>query len=448
MQYVLALDCGSTNFKAALFDDGLQRLSQAARPLPSLNYGAQCVELDAEETWQIASALLQQTCQQAGVTFSQVARLAITSQAQTFLLLDEQNQPLTPLISWLDRRADGLAAHLRAALGDEFARHCSFAEPMPQLQVAKLFWLHKNAPDLLARAACIASLPTWLALRLGAPAALDDNLAAMSGLYSLPAQAYWPAALALCGVSEAQLPSVVPVGSALPAGAPRLTLAGNDQTCGAYGNDCQLNAWVATLGTALVAYRRAGQSPGPYHPRGCWGPYPGGGYYELAVRDFGCAALDWARTLLFPLGPLEQFMTAAAQAAPGSAAPPLFYPDLTGSPTAWVGEGTAGERALAVLEGISFSLRGLLFDELGADQRLERLIVTGGGSRSDFWLQLLADILGVAVQRAAGDALLGAARLALPAVEPPHSAPPATWQPRAQQAGFYQALYHLWHAHL
>ena len=477
--YTLALDCGSTHFKAALFDESLHRLAEAKLPVQSLAYRTDRIELGAEEIWQSTLELIRLTCQQAGLDTSQVAQFSITSQAQTFLLVDETGAPITPLISWLDSRAKALVPQLQHALGKDFAHHCSFASPLAELQLAKLLWLRKHSPELVDRARLIAPLPTWLTLRLGGVAAIDDNIAAMSGLYSLHTRGYWRSALELCGVPESKLPGLVKAGTPIwvNQACPELALspqtviilAGNDQTCGAYGNGCRAGVadkehpwadkehpwadkehpWIATLGTALVVYRLAGPTPGPYHPSGCWGPYPGGGYYELAVQNYGCAALDWALKILFPGQELTAFFSSAQSiAANWQAVPPFFYPDQMGSPSAWVGVGSQPERAMAVLEGIGFNLRRLVFDELDAGESVEsgfeKLIVTGGGSRNDFWMQLLADILDVPIQRGFGDGLLGAAWLASPDVKPPQNFKPQTWLPDIAKVAFYRDQYEQW----
>lgn len=442
---ILSLDCGSTNFKAALFDGGLHRLAEAKLPVQSLSHGIDRVELDPGEVWRTTVELLELTCQRIGLSFDQVTRLAITSQAQTFLLLDENGEPLTPLISWLDRRAVELLPQVQQALGKDFSQHCSFSSPLAQMQVGKLLWIKQFAPDLLARTRLIAPLPTWLGLRLGSVAAIDSDIAAMSGLYSLQSGGYWQPALELCGIQGNQLPALVKAGTALPSSRQDLILAGNDQTCGAIGNDCQRDVWVVALGTALVAFRLAGRNPGPFHATGCWGMYPLGGYYEYAVQNYGCAALDWAHQALFPGGDMGDFFTSAQKAMPSTPTTRLFfYPDQIGTPSAWIGDGSPAEMALSVLDGIGYALRSLIFDELGATGGLHKLIVTGGGSRSDFWLQLLADILGIGIQRGDGDSLLGAARLASPETVPPQGASSPIWLPDPARAAAYNDNYGYW----
>ena len=53
--------------------------------------------------------------------------------------------------------------------------------------------------------------------------------------------------------------------------------------------------------------------------------------------------------------------------------------------------------ARAVLEGVTFSLRECLDLLCGLGQSCTRVRVSGGGSRSAFWRQMMADVFGVEI---------------------------------------------------
>ena len=431
--FLLAVDCGSTNLKAAVFDQYLERLSEVSVGVEYLVNDATRVEFDPEATWCSFVELVHLACRKGGIEPHQLLDVSLASQAQTFVVLDAKDKCLTPFISWMDRRADAEAAEIAGRLGVAFHQHCSFSPPIPQLQVAKLLWLQRREPGLLSASCRILSLPGYLAWRLGGVNAVDVNLAAMGGLYSMVRQHWWPEALTLCGLSTAQLPAIVDVGDAVPlqtsccevrlSDGTEVVLAGNDQTSGAFGNNCHSGDMVVTLGTALVAYRHAGQSRGPFHPRGCWGPYPGGGYYELAVRDEGCKALDWAREELLPGANVSEFDDRARRGyrqvlgqtggCGNEGSTCLFFPEKMRTAAAWSSGGGTEEMAYAVLEGIGFLLRSLIEEELGTCGMPEAVCMTGGGSKSGVWLQILADVMGCRTYRGQGDSLYGAALMAL-----------------------------------
>ncbi|MCG2659972.1 MAG: hypothetical protein L6437_06990, partial [Kiritimatiellae bacterium] len=86
--YILALDCGSTNFKAAVFDRSLRRLGECSEPLRYIVRGPQRVEFDPEVAWRISVRLIRKVCTQAGLSTEAVGRVVLTSQANTFCALD------------------------------------------------------------------------------------------------------------------------------------------------------------------------------------------------------------------------------------------------------------------------------------------------------------------------------------------------------------------------
>jgi xylulokinase len=421
---ILSIDCGSTNLKAALYDKNLRPVAQHSVPLVYDRRDAVHAEFDADRLWEAFQGLVTALLEKAGAPLKTVTHVAMGSQAQTFCLLDGRDRPLTPFISWMDVRAGVEAGELETAFGAAFHRHCSFAPPSPALQLSKMLWVRRHQPSVWAAARRLVSMPGFLYLKLSGLNILDTNLAAMSGLYSQATGTWWQDALDLAGIPPAWLPGLKPAGGAWRASISlagqtaepvMLVPCGNDHTAGAVGNGCRPGEVIVTFGTALVAYSRAGNEPGPYHPGGCWGPYPLGGFYELAASSHGCSALDWAREVLLPGRPASEFDALALTATPGSGGV-RFHPARARTDSAWVGDGSQAERARAVLEGILFTLRRMLERDVRAP-RDRQVCALGGGSKSAIWMQLAADILGCTVRRGAGDSLLGAAALAAGSAE-------------------------------
>ncbi|MBN1437471.1 MAG: FGGY-family carbohydrate kinase [Sedimentisphaerales bacterium] len=448
---ILAIDCGSTNFKAAVFDHQLQRLAEASAPVEYLIHTPQRAELDAELIWQKTIELITNLCDHAGITTSQITTISLTSQAQTFTYLNDQNQPLMPFISWLDQRGSEEAQFIQKQLSPLFHHHCSFPTPN-QLQLTKMLWTQKNVPGLLTNAAHLVSLPGFIIRKLGGPNLIDRNLAAMSGLLSLQSGQWWPQAIQLLNIPTKLLPEIIDVGQSIHVLSPcpdiplspdlTIVSAGNDQTAGAYANQAHDGTVIVTLGTALVAYRFAGTQPGPYAPDSVWGPYPSGGFYELAVSNFGCEALDWAHRQILPQTKTAEFFAAAQQIDSPTDDLPLFYPHKIAQSDPWTTDASVPQKAFTTLEGIAFNLRKLINSELGIKSP-PSLSVTGGGNQSPFWLQMIADILDCPVNRAPGDSLLGAAAMAKPQAIAHQKQNENTIKPNPKHAD-YQQRYQRW----
>lgn len=426
---ILGIDLGSTSFKAAVVDSQLRVRGFAAREVEHQFADGGRAELAVTE----ATAALRQTIRaalaSAGIGGGKLHAAAITSQAQTFTLLNNRGRAGMPFVSWQDTRAARVCERLkRGSELRDFGRHCSFGSLIPPLQVCQLRHLRETQPRLLSAAEAIVCLPTYFIRQWCGAAVIDDNLAAMTGLYSLKLGAWWPVALRVCGVEPGQLPRVLPIGGVagrtlssagafgLPKGLP-VILAGNDQTAGAYAARLDENRGVLlTLGTAQTAYVCTDKLPrsAPHLIRG---PFPERRFYRMAADSCGGSVINWAKTILAGGTTDEDFFALAVKASPGCAGL-RFEPDLDAGKGAWnhlALHHAPADFARSVLESLSRRMAGLIND-LGVRLSEQRVFVAGGGSENALWVRILSETLGVKLNVAEGRPCIGAARLALKAL--------------------------------
>jgi xylulokinase len=414
---IVAVDCGSTNMKAALYGSEGNRMAEASRPLPYTIQTRTRVELSPEAVWGCFLDLIHDLCGKTAVTHREIRRIAFTSQAQTFTTVDPEGKAVTPFIGWADVRAQEEAKELQTLLGKDFHRLSGSPALSPMHVTSKVLWMRRG--HSLNSTMRIVSLPSFLAMLLGAVHATDRNLAAMTGLYSISEKQWSSKMMEAAGVETRQLGILVEPGAVLEKTDIRrcrdfspdldIVMACNDHTAGAVGCGCRQGHPTLTLGTAGVLYRYAGERPGPFSRSGLWGPYPLGGYYELLCLNHACSALDWADQFLHGSVDSPRFAGSARKAQTNENSP-LFYPDAQGSADAWLGNGTVEQRAYSVLEGIGFALRHLAGENFYAEG--EPIMVLGGGSRLDHWVQIAANIFEHTMVCASGDGLDGAAQLA------------------------------------
>jgi sugar (pentulose or hexulose) kinase len=418
---ILAVDAGSTTFKAAAYTEALEEMATACVPTPYSHRRDDCCQMPVESVTKAVVRLRDELMRDLNLAAADW-RVAVTGQAQTFAVLGETEEERLPFISWMDVRAGLQSRWLEERIGPGFHRHCSFSRPLPELMLTKLVSAHQARRNFPGAGDRCLPLVSFVGELLTGVCVLDTNQAAMTGLYSLEHQDWWPQALELAGTTAAHLPRLVPAGVPLPATAeltPGHTVrafvpCANDQTAGALGAGLERGRLLVTLGTALVVYRRTGTDPGPYTPEGCWGPYPGSGYYELATSDHGGKALLAARGKLMPGAPLTSVDALAVEGREAlSIDAPVFFPSLADREP-WKPfsrpEADLPVLCYAVLEGIAFELR-LLLEHL-CETIPDSLAVAGGGARSPFWRQVLADVLACRITTTEGNPVHGAAVLA------------------------------------
>ena len=96
------------------------------------------------------------------------------------------------------------------------------------------------------------------------------------------------------------------------------------------------------------------------------------------------------------------------------------------------------------MQGICFNAREMLQQDFEGDSGGEPMVVIGGGSKSNFWLQILANVLNRAIRRGEGDILLGAAMMARPVIKPPTPTPGAITLPDPGFVTQYENVFRAW----
>jgi xylulokinase len=424
---ILGIDLGSSLFKAVLFDGEGRALGTGAAPVAYLPDLGNRVEMPVMETGEAFRRCIAEALAGAGVAAGCLTGIAIASQAQTFTVRSPDGVARFPFMSWRDSRCKGDNG-AAAALAD-FGRHSSCAECVDCLTVAQLEHGRRHATVTVGPQDLVLFLPSWFIMQLTGCAVTDTNIAAMSGLYSLPDGTWWADALRLCGITPRNLPALTGIGAiagritaaadafGLPPGIP-VILAGNDQTAGAYGAAIDRErAALVTLGTAQVVYACRRELPPP-SPGVIRGPYPGGLFYQLASDAYGAGTINWACTVL-PGCKTPQELDRAAAAAPEDCHGVIFVPDGPAGTGRWTGTANPGatvaDQARAVFVCLSDRFAAML--ERMSFTADSKMMVAGGGSRSAPWMECLQKRIGIPLSRCTdADPARGAFRMALAAI--------------------------------
>jgi sugar (pentulose or hexulose) kinase len=173
-----------------------------------------------------------------------VAAVGVTGMGEAGVLLDDGNQPLTPVIAWHDDRDRALVDQLAADLGGEaFTSHTGLPV-RPQWSLTKHRWLNEHHPGA-RRAVRRLGIPEWVVVALGGEPVSEFSLASRTGWLDLTTADWWPQALDWSGLPPALLPPLAhagaPLGCVSAAWAPGrlagavLTVAGHDHLVAAVG---------------------------------------------------------------------------------------------------------------------------------------------------------------------------------------------------------------------
>jgi sugar (pentulose or hexulose) kinase len=476
---LLGIDIGTTHCKTGLFLPNGELVRLAARPTVARHAPAGYAYYDPDELWATVAGAVREIVEPGAA----IDAVGIASMAETGLLLERATGlARTPLLPWFDQSAAPQAARLRVGRPPLEALAHTGLQPSFKTGLAKLLWWCDAQPPQLSGAVWL-SVADFIAQRLTGALATDYSLAGRTGAFQLATHTWDAAWLHAWGLSVDLFPCLQPPGSlaghTLPAaqaatglrsGVP-VAIAGHDHVVAAFaGGAVQPGRVFDSMGTAETLVGAL-----PERPLGLPDLESGlaFGHHVLPNTMFWMGGLsmaggsvEWARALLNEPALSYADLNALVAALPDAPSGLVYFPYLAGSGTphadgavrgAVIGlTPSTGRAALAraVFEGAAFELEFIRrAAEAATGQAISLIRAAGGGTRSQPWMQIKADVSNCRyeVPALADTTLLGAALIggwaagvyasapaALAALTLP---PPRVVRPRPAQHAAYQRLY-------
>jgi erythritol kinase len=417
----LCIDAGTSVIKAVLIDETGRELALARQSVAVARPGPGYAEQDMGAVWEAVVSVSRAITQQ---NFAEVDGIATTAQGDGCWLVDGTGEPVGPAILWNDGRAHEVIEQWRAEgiIAEAFRTSGSVA--YPGLPNAIWRWLQVCDPQVLERARWSLTCNGWLYFKMTGEIAADLSDAS-NPFCDIVERRYSPELLSLYGVEQhthllpeiarTQPPSRAILRHAAQALGVRAgirvvtapydivaTAAGSG--CVAPGEGCLILGTTACPEVITSDAGREGAAAGTTIAL-----YADNLYLRAMPTLTGCEALDWTAATLRAES-LEDLSRMAAQApvgAHGVVCVPYFSPAGERSPflapaaqASFLGVSlthTREDMARAVFEALSFAIRECFLT--ASAKPLERVTICGGGSRSDFWCQLIADVCGCGVLR-------------------------------------------------
>src|SRR5581483_5960975 len=216
MQYVLALDQGTTSSRAIVFDRSGAIRGTAQQEFRQIFPQPGWVEHDATEIWATQSGVMHEALAKAGLRPAEIAAIGITNQRETTVVWDRRTgRPIANAIVWQDRRTAGLCDALReAGHAPKIAARTGLVVDA-YFSGTKLKWLLDNVPGARERAArgelAFGTIDSWLVWNLtaGARHVTDASNASRTMLYDIHRGQWDDELLALLDIPRSVLPEVV-----------------------------------------------------------------------------------------------------------------------------------------------------------------------------------------------------------------------------------------------
>jgi xylulokinase len=428
----MGLDIGTTGAKAMVFDQGGRILSSAYREYPMLHPQPGWLELNPAQVWQMVKEAVSQAA--AGARSDPVKAFAISTLGEAAVPIGRDNAILDNSIIGFDNRCTDLFD--RWVTGQDRAEIMRITgQPPSQIYtIVKLMWIKQNQPDLYSKLARYVTFGDFAHLMMGLEPCIDHSMAARTMAFDIHTKQVSRKMCQWAGVRpevfSKPLPTGAPVGelgqkAAAELGLPKgcLVVAGaHDQPAGALGSGVtRPRVAMDATGTvecfAVAMDRPVVNKTMLENNLACYPHAAEGLYVALAFNFTGGSLFRWLRDTFAQAELAEaqragrdvyEVLTEQMSKEPTDL---FFVPHFTMSGTphfdpnpvgAVVGLTLSTQRAeflRAALEGISYEMKLNLDILRRAGAQVEEFRAIGGGAKSDFWLQLKADMFNCRVVR-------------------------------------------------
>jgi xylulokinase len=422
---LLGIDVGTTGCKAAVFSEEGRLLASAyeeydvQRPQPGR------AELDAVEVWAKVKRTINEVVSSSAL--DPVKALAVSSLGEAVVPVTEDHQVLGSSILNFDARGEEYLESLSRILPNERLYRINGNTLGNHYGLTKLKWIKEHQPDLYERADKFLLWGSFVSFMLGAEPVVDHSLANRTLLFDIDREAWSEELLALAGLDRSKLPDTAPSGTVmgmvsdrvagelgLPSNVSIVTGA-HDQCANAVGcGVIQEGHAVYGMGTFICITPVFSQrrEPAVMIERGLNTEHHAvPGKYVSFIYNQGGSLVKWFRDT-FAAGEHRQAEAAGREVYADlfselperpsgimilphftTTGPPEFVSDSCGVIAGLRLETSRGDVLKGILEGTTFYLKECVESLSPTGIEIADFRAVGGGSKSDAWIQICADIM-------------------------------------------------------
>lgn len=446
--YMLGVDIGTTSTKAVLFSEQGKVIQHENIGYPLHTPDISTAEQNPDEIFHAVLQAIKNIIKDH--SDKPLLFISFSSAMHSVIAIDEDDQPLTPVITWADNRSEAWAHKIK----DEWNGHEIYKRtgtPIhPMSPLSKITWLVNEYPEIASKTKKYIGIKEYIFKKFFDQYVVDYSLASAMGMMNLHTLDWDEEALTVAGITKAQLSILVPTTKQFTNCNAKLAkqIGINPQTPFIIGasdgvlsnlgvNAIKEGEIAVTIGTS-GAIRTIIDKPKTdvkgrifcyaltEHHWVIGGPVNNGGMIFRWIRDeFASSEIETAKRL--GIDPYEVLTKIAERVRPGADGllfhpylsgerAPLWNPDVRGSFFGLTMSHKKEHMIRAALEGVIYNLYTVYLALLECmESPVTRIQATGGFSRSEIWRQMMADIFesDVVVPESYESSCLGACILGL-----------------------------------
>lgn len=454
MRCLLGIDLGSTSLKAVAFNKEGHIVAKGTSPTVVEHLDKEHPEWafwHPDRFWEgVVSAVKQVTAKLDDP--GDIKGVAVTGFGMDGLPLDKEGDWLYPFISWHCSRTLPQSKEFGELVSGKQIFQKTGKQVAQIDSLYRLMWMKENKPDILAKTDKWLLVEDFINNKLCGSKTIDYSMGWCTSMMDIQKKEWLKDILECAGLDEAILPEILPSGTrigevhktaslatGLKMGTPVL-LGGHDYICaalamGAFTRECLMDV-TGTWEMVVNGSDRANLSNEVYQQglnveshvakdRFCvFGSAVSSDMIEWFRRNFGFGE---AAVSCGNVGREWKLLIETAQSAPCGSNGVIFLPHFSGagapvyddeSKGAFVGLTNIADRACmlrAMFEGLTFQMKEMVEAvENAVNSFFETVVVTGGATKNEFWMQMKADIINKTIVICDGEesSALGAAMIA------------------------------------
>lgn len=352
---------------------------------------------------------------------SQIAGISFGGQMHGLVVLDKNDDIIRPAILWNDGRTGKETEYLNNVIGkkklSDYTANIAFAG----FTAPKILWMKNNEPENFEKIEKIMLPKDYLAYKLSNTFCTDVSDASGMLLFDVKNKCWSTEMMEICGVKESQLPKIYEsyevVGNLTKEVAEELGLSENvkiiagagDNAAAAIGTatvgDGMCNISLGTSGTVFIASEKFGvddnnalhsfaHADGNYHLMGCM--LSAASCNKWWIEEI-LQTKDYNNELnnIKNLGKNKVFFLPYLMGERS----PHNNPDARGCFIGMSMDTTRREMSQAVLEGVAFALRDSFEVAKSLGIEINSTKICGGGAKSKIWVEIIANVLNIDVEK-------------------------------------------------
>jgi xylulokinase len=423
--YWMGVDVGTGGTRALLIDAGGREIAAVTALHEEMRMTQPLWAEQRPEDWaQAAVQAIRGVLGKAGASGDDVRGVGMSGQMHGLVVLDGNNAVIRPALVWCDQRSQPQVDFINAKVGKDKVLEYTANPMLTGFTLPKLLWVRDHEPHKFEQIRKLLLPKDYVRFTLTGEFASEVSDASGTAMFDVTRRRWSFEMMDGLGLDRdilpacyesAEISSVISTQAAaltgLKAGTP-VAGGGGDQAASAVGNGIVEPGVVScTLGTSGVVF--AHMETVAYDPDGrvhtfCHAVRDK--WHVMGVTQGAGLSLQWLRNQLAP-GMTYDALTEEAAKAPAGSQGLFWLPYLMGERTphldpqargGWIGltaKHTRADLIRAVMEGVCYSQKDCLdaIGKLGIAATSVR--ASGGGARSPFWRQVLADVFGKKVAR-------------------------------------------------